>query len=261
MAPRVIVHAGFHKTGTSSAQEVLQTARTTLAPDVTVTLRADMVALCESARAYSADPGPAALGFVQYEAACLAEAWDAAGTYLLSSEDLSGHMPGRRGLRDYGAAPALARAMTEAWRTLWPAADITLAYTTRAAKPWLASCYVQHLRATRITLDPQTYHDTYAGSANLAGVIASVAKAVPDAAVVPLALEEVGPDRLGPAGALLALAGVRDARRAPLPPARHVNVGLSLAGQRQFLAWNRSDRSDAEVRRLKTAFRDTTLFT
>ena len=50
---RIIIHAGFHKTGTTTVQKTLRANREDLRPHCRIILRPGMVALCEAARAYS----------------------------------------------------------------------------------------------------------------------------------------------------------------------------------------------------------------
>jgi len=202
MSLRLVLHAGFHKTGTTSAQETLKANRAVLQPHLRVVLRPDMVGLCEAARAYSVSRAAADLAFVQAEAAYVAESWEGTRPVLVSSEDLCGHMPLRRGLQDYSAAPKLLAAMTEVFGAAHPGANMRIVLTTRAAAPWLRSCYVQHLRATDITMNVAEYATAYAASADLMGMAQTIAKSVP-CPVDALPLEEIGGHRLGPAAALL----------------------------------------------------------
>ncbi|WP_299686257.1 hypothetical protein [uncultured Tateyamaria sp.] len=250
MPRRLIVHAGFHKTGTTSIQRLLKRNRNAL-PDMQIILRPHMIGLCEAARAYSVSRDAVDLGFVQYEAALLAETMRR-DTILLSSEDLSGHMPGRHNLKAYDAAPALAAAMTEAWDAALPGVEVSFAYTTRDAGPWLASCYAQHLRATRITIAADHYALVYAGSADLTGIVAQVQGALPDVNVRHFALEDTGGARLGPADALLACAGVPADQRATLTPVARANRGLSRRQRDALLALNQSTLTDTELRERKS---------
>ncbi|MEP1961808.1 hypothetical protein [Tateyamaria sp.] len=237
MVQRLVVHAGFHKTGTTTLQNTLAAHRDLLRPHASVILRADMKGLCEAARAYSKTRTDFNLGLVAYEAALLAESWGS-DTVLMSSEDLSGHMPGRHDLTDYRAAIALAATMTDTWRATCPDIEITWVYTTRAAVPWLASCHVQHLRAARMTLDADAYADAFAGSADLEGIAARVRDRVVDADVHTLALESHRDNLLEP---VLALGGLSESLRmhvTPLPPA---NTSPSAETIAEMLALNRSD--------------------
>ena len=248
MVRRLVVHAGFHKTGTTTIQNTLAAHADTLRDHAHIVLRNDMVGLCEAARAYSTSRSEFDLGLVRYEAALLAESWSA-DTVLISSEDLSGHMPGRHGLAAYNAAP-LAATMTEGWHAALPDVQVDWVYTTRAAAPWLASCHVQHLRAVRMTMDAQDYAAQFAGSADLDGVVNSIRGEVTGADVHILALEDHGGNLVAP---LLALAHVPDpvqARVTPLPPA---NTSPSAARIKAMLDLNRSDIPDADWRAAQNA--------
>ncbi|WP_299640240.1 hypothetical protein [uncultured Tateyamaria sp.] len=73
-----------------------------------------MLALCEAARKWSVKRSHVNLAYVRYEAAELLSSWRDDCSMLISSEDLSGHMLGRRGLTTYDAAPVLAEALISA---------------------------------------------------------------------------------------------------------------------------------------------------
>ncbi|MEO0937839.1 MAG: hypothetical protein AAFY38_06770 [Pseudomonadota bacterium] len=247
MTARIVIHAGFHKTGTTSAQEVLRINRAQLKPHLRVVRRPGMVGLCEAARAYSVSRAASDLALVQYEAAELAEGFGRKPV-LLSSEDLCGHMPGRRGLMAYDAAPKLVAAITRTFAAVHPRAEQRVILTTRAPEPWLRSCYVQHLRATPITLDAEAYAADYAASADLSGVAQAVARAL-DAhvALETLALEDIGALRLGPAEALLARA-CPALDLSPFTPAAPANTAPPQAKIDAMLAVNRAGLPEAERR-------------
>ena len=254
MPTRIVIHAGFHKTGTTSIQKTLRENRTALEPDVRIVLRAGMVALCEAARGYSQSKSPLDLGLVQYEAAELLQRIEAhPGLVLISSEDLAGHMPGRRGLKSYAAAPKLMQAIAGAAAEVLPDTEVSFIFTTRATKPWLNSCYVQHLRATRITQSVDEYIATHRTSAQLGKVVDSVAKLLPDHEVVQAALEDYADARLGPLDAVLDHAGISQGARRQiisLPPA---NTSPPQAKLDRLLELNRSDLSRDDLRAAKKA--------
>ncbi len=252
MAPRLIVHAGFHKTGTTSVQRSLAANRARLHGHLDFMLRADMKPLCDAARTWSVSRDPVDLGLVQYEATLTVENWSGSTPLLLSSEDLSGHMPGRRGLRSYDAAPHLAQAMVTAWQEAHPSAEITLLYTTRAAGPWLASCYTQHLRATRITMTEAEYAQEYARSARLDDVVRAVATAV-SAQVIAVPLEAARSRRLGPLDAVLDHCGLPDGLRAQLAPSPPANTAPPQSTRDAMLALNRSDLQGDAFRKARKA--------
>lgn len=249
MVQRLVVHAGFHKTGTTTIQTTLAAHRDTLRDHADVVLRADMNGLCEAARAYSISRTGFDLGLVRYEAALLAEDWNS-DTVLISSEDLSGHMPGRHGLTDYAAAIPLATAMADAWRAAVPDARMSWVFTTRAAGPWLASCHVQHLRAARMVMDAQTYAATFASSANLNDIAAQVRSNLSDADVRTIALEAHRDNLLDP---ILDIVGLPDATRAMVKPMPPANTSPSAEKIAAMLDLNRSDIPDTDWRAAQNA--------
>ncbi|MEQ6249117.1 hypothetical protein ABMC89_09525 [Sulfitobacter sp. HNIBRBA3233] len=251
---RVIFHAGFHKTGTTALQQTLRANRQALRPEIRLVLRPGMTALCESARAYSRSLSDVDLGMVKFEAAALARVLDdeMADQIFITSEDLSGHMPGRHGLRDYAAAPDLMRALAVAFGAACPEDEIAFLFTTRAADPWLRSCYVQHLRASRMVLDADDYTSRLAASADHAAIIDRIRAEVPDHKVHVAALEDHADAPLGLAEVALDLLEVSAARRARLRPAQgHRNAAPTPAQTAELLALNRSDLSQADLKAAK----------
>lgn len=249
---RLIVHAGFHKTGTTSLQKTLRKNRAALRPYARIVLRSGIVPLCEAARAFSVSRSEVDLGLVKYEAALLAETLSPNATVLVSSEDLAGHMPGRRGLRRYDATPRLMSALLYAVRAAQPNADVTLVFTTRAADPWLASCHAQNVRASRMVLSRRDYVRKFRHSADLDAIIGQTAQAVPETDIKRFALETCN-SALGPAQPLLDLAGVPKAVQDSLISLPRANTKPAPEQLRQLLALNRSDLSDAALKDAKRA--------
>ena len=249
------MHAGFHKTGTTTVQKALQQNRATLTPHVNVILRPGMVAVCEAARAYSASADVLDLALFQYELAQLAESWDISDTRprLLTSEDLGGHMPGRRGLTSYTATPQLMRTLAETLGEIRPDAQVQFFFSTRAADPWLTSCYVQHLRATRITQTFDEYARTYRESARLSSAIDQIAAAVTPHPVHHCALESSQTRPLGPLDPVLDLIGLPHAVRAGLIPHPPANTAPPQVQIDQMLALNRSNLGAKAWRAAKSA--------
>ncbi len=252
---RIIIHAGFHKTGTTSLQQTLRANRAALRPDVRLVLRPGMTALCESARAFSRSREDYDLGLVKYEAVQLAEALqdEDADTIVITSEDLSGHMPGRHGLHGYGATPHLMRALSVAFKAATPDDEVTFFFTTRAADPWLRSCYAQHLHATRMVWDEEDYLKRFISSANHKQILDLIKREVPDHTVLDEAFEKHAARPLGLAEAILDQLGIDDKQRATLKPASPRNAALSEALKSELLALNRSDLEPAPLRKAKRA--------
>ena len=252
---RIILHAGFHKTGTTSLQQTLRANRVALRPDIRLVLRRGMKALCECARAYSLSRQDYDLGMVKYEAALLIEALkgETAQTIIITSEDLSGHMPRRHKLHGYGAAPHLMRAISDAFKAASPKDQLTFFFTTRSADPWLRSCYAQNVRAGGMVWDEGDYMKRLKASANHDQTLDLIKGEIADHALIDAALEEYATRPVGMAEALLDHLGIDTKQRASLVPSPEQNAALPEALIKELLALNRSDLDDAALRRAKRA--------
>lgn len=252
---RILIHAGFHKTGTTHLQQTLRANRAALRPDIRLVLKPGMKALCESARAYSRSREDYDLGMVKYEAAMLVQQLENedAPTIILTSEDLSGHMPGRYGLHGYGAAPHLMRALSVAFGTAAPDATLTFFFTTRAAEPWLRSCYAQHLRSVRMVWDEDDYLKRLKSSADHDAILDLIKPEISDHALLDASLEEYAAKRLGTADALLQSLGLPAERRDGLVASEQRNAALPEAIKSELLALNRSDLNESALRAAKRA--------
>ncbi len=251
---QVLIHAGFHKTGTTSVQKTLIHNRKTLRRHYQIFTRRNMPGPCEAARAYSISRTPADLLIFSSEMAELFSRIDAGDPRpaLLSSEDLSGHMPGRYGLNTYAAAPLLMKAICHTATQAYDAPiELTFLFTTRNPEPWLRSCYAQHLRAIRLTQDFDSYRASHAASADLANIVARTRLAVAPHKLHATPLESLGDRPLGPLAALLdVLETPRRVRRRiePLPPA---NISPPQELLAAYLETNRSTLDDDTVAQAK----------
>ena len=253
MPRKIILHAGFHKTGTASLQQTLRANRAALRPEIRLVLRPGMTALCECCRAYSRSREDYDLGLVKYEAAMLVERLEEedATTIVISSEDLSGHMPGRHGLHGYGAAPHLIRALSVAFKAAAPDDEIVFFFSTRSAEPWLRSCYAQHLRTARMVWDEADYVKRLKTSAEHDKILGLVGREVSRHTVLQAALEDHEARPLGMADALLDHVDLSVDRRANLGLAAPRNATLPADILTELLALNRSDLDNAALRNAK----------
>lgn len=253
MPRNIILHAGFHKTGTTSLQQTLRANRAALRPKIRLVLRAGMTALCECARAYSRSREDYDLGLVKYEAAMLVErlADEDATTIVISSEDLSGHMPGRHGVHGYGAAPHLMRALSVAFNAAAPDDELVFFFSTRSAEPWLRSCYAQHLRTARMVWDEADYIKRLKTSAEQDKILDLIRHEVSGKPVFQAAFEDHAARALGMADALLDQVDLNPDRRAKLGLASPRNAALPAEVLTELLALNRSDLDNAALRNAK----------
>lgn len=242
MAPRILLHAGFHKTGSSSIQAALRAHAADLAPDWAVLLAADQAArrMQEAARLLSRSPGLVNRRlFRRAMAGWLAGISLTEGQGLIAScEDLAGHMPGHPGVTGYDMAPRLAMVAVRALREAWPGSEVWLAYGTRAPDSWLRSLYWQQAQHPHLTESHEAFAARLQEAADFPALLAQIG-AEAEAPVIACALERHGSRRLGPVEALYDLIGLPEARRAALAPVPVANTGGTPDLAAQLVALNR----------------------
>ncbi|MBL8564000.1 MAG: hypothetical protein JNN06_17165 [Gemmobacter sp.] len=242
MAPRILIHAGFHKTGSSSVQAALRAHAAALAPHCAVLL-ADTPEghrMQEAARLLSRAPGVVNRRLFR-------RAFDAwlgliplgqDQRLILSCEDLSGHMPGHPGIDAYAMAGRLASVAARAAREMWPGAEVWLAYGTRAPESWLASVYWQQAQHPHLTEDFAPFAARLRPACDFTALVAQIGLEA-DTPAIAMALERHGPRRLGPVEALYDLIALPDSLRATLAPVPPVNASGKARIARKLVALNR----------------------
>lgn len=250
---QILLHPGFHRTGTSSIQHFLWHNRQALAPHVTLRLTRHFKPLGRACHRYAQSQNPLDLtdllgaldqGFAENPVPVDKD-------LIISSEHFSGDIPGHAGIKDYSAAPYLITYITAYLQERFPDASVRVLMTTRAPEAWLQSAYRHVLRRTRITQTEEAFAEDYAAAADLNRVVTEVAEAIAPVEVLYLPLEIAQTAHLGPGGALVDQLGVPEALWTDLKP---VGIGAPGAAPHiwgQFLAMNRSDRPDAEITRAK----------
>ncbi|QGX99624.1 hypothetical protein EI983_15665 [Roseovarius faecimaris] len=244
---RILLHPGFHKTGTSSLQRGAEARMDVLAPHLRLMVTADVIEAARAARKFSAQPDMTLLRSFAERLAEAVEPLDPSDprALLISAEDLSGYIPGHHGVAGYDAAPPLMNVATAVLRSHFgPDAEVTIWYTTRTARDWQRSVYWQNLRALRLTQEFEEYRVTLTHAARLGDVVRAVADRLgPRARVTHTPIENCGATPLGPLGAALDLLGIPTDDIAPLPA--H-NVQPDGAAE-ELLALNRSDLDDTAL--------------
>lgn len=260
---RILVHAGFHKTGTSSLQRYLLNNRAALAPWIAYYGKRDFLAVGTAARAYGRRPFPWRLRlFRRRFREFLRDLPDPpaapAPTIVISRETLAGSMPGNpdwRGRILTGYAPRagrLARAIVLELRARFGAeAQIAFLFTVRDGEDWVKSVYGHLLRSIELKEDYRSFRARFPPHIDLAAEAEQIAGAVAPVPVMIAALEDFGPCRLGPAEAVLDHAGVPQDVRAGLPPASRENVANAPALRAEFLDINRSGAPRRRIRAAK----------
>ncbi len=255
---RVIVHAGYHKTGTTSLQNFMRDNKGLLAPYLRYYGKNDFRQAGAHARIYAQKPFPWRLRRFRISLRRFLADLPEGGTIVLSRETFSGGMPGHRKFGGalmtsyYQPALRLAGVITgELRRRFGQDVDITFFYTTREREAWIASVHGHLLRSIRLRDDFATFRARFPALASPAEEARRMAGALAPVPVVTAALEDWADHKHGPAEALLDLAGVPGEVRAGLKPARRANSGQSEALREAFLALNRRGGSRAALKAAK----------
>lgn len=258
----VIVHAGYHKTGTTTLQNFLRDNSTALAPYLRYYGKSDFLAAGAHARIYAQRPFPWRLWRFRRSLRRFLATVAPGGTIVLSRETFSGGMPGHRRLggaliTSYGEPAArLARVIiAELRQRFGQDTEITFFYTTRDREDWIRSVYGHLLRSIRLRDDFDTFRGRFPDLNGPAAEAAVMARTLAPIPVETAALEDYKTHREGPAAALLDLLNIPADLRATLKPARRANPGQGAELLDGFLALNRSDKPKSMLRQLKEDLR------
>ena len=252
--PRVIVHAGFHKTGTTSAQKLLRANGKHIYPRCALVLPGRLrKGAARMAARYSRFGTDALLDqFASNLHKVLSQIERRNRAVLISDENLAGRMPGRNSQLDYSATPALmTRAEDVICDVFGAETDVVFHFITRAPQDWLLSTYKHNLRTSRLAMDEADYLSTYSPAADLNGVAKAVTDAVTGAVCTTDLSDLDGP--LGPATPLINHIELPMHLRKRLQSHPVQNAGPADDMIDDLLALNRSALSDDALKAAKTA--------
>lgn len=261
MTSKIVIHAGFHKTGTTSVQAMLRENADLLDPHVRVLLKEHFEDLTKTARSFSIEPREETLAEVAKSAAGFFAGMDRDDPrpILMASEDLSGHMPGRHGLESYDSAGLIMKCIAvAAFACLGDDTDVTFYFSVRDRTAWLRSTWWQNLRSTRLTLDFEDYARRFDEADSLEEILDGVAADVAPAKVTSRRLEDIGNGPLGPLDPVLDLLDLPGLERTALKALPPENVQPDMGIDAVFLALNRSRLADKDVQTAKRSIRKMT---
>lgn len=254
----IIVHAGYHKTGTTSLQDFLRDNAATLAPYLRFHGKADFLAAGANARIYAQRPFPWRLWRFRRAFRQFLRTIAPGGTIILSRETFSGGMPGHRrlggALMTSYAKPATKLAqviITELRRRFGQNTEITFFYTTREREDWVRSVHGHLLRSIRLTDDFDRFRARFSDLKGPAVEAAQMAEILSPIPVVTAALEDYANHREGPAAAILDLLDVPVNLRGTLKPAPAANPGQSTELRERFRALNAKPLGKTALKREK----------
>lgn len=242
MPRRIILHAGFHKTGTSSVQQVLRANRAILKPELAMRLKGQMKDLMHATRGYSTwrDPLTLAKATRRFGVVLDSLALMPRRVLVISAEELSGHMPGRARLTDYSAAPILLQR--------FPKAEQAIYFSTRDPDAWLRSAYWEHVKSSSMTLSYDDFIGSYEQAVDFEKVISTTKRTI-QADVYDTSLEDSDDLPLGPAGPLLDLCDISPELRKKIIPQPAKNQRMDDAVLLALLDANRAyaDRDERKA--------------
>jgi len=254
--PRILLHPGFHKTGTSSIQHFLWSNRAALAPHAQLRLLRHLKEPARLCMAASRSHDPLVLLDLADALFAALDGIDPARPLILSCEGLSGHLPGWPGVDSYAAAP-ITLAYVAGFLADWaPEADLQVLLTLRDPDAWLHSAWRHHLMGQRLTLDWPAFQQRYAPAADLTAMADEIGEALDGLPVTTLDLAQMTGHSHGPGGALLTAFGLPEPALAAFTPVGRDNPGPDSDLSARFLALNLSDLPDADLRAEKARLAD-----
>ena len=243
----IIVHAGFHKTGTTAVQDFFFKNGPLLWPHTAFVGPARINDVTRLATLHSTTGDPVSLGEFKGRLVAFLKTLDIGKKrhLVISSENLAGLIPGRSRHADYAACPALMRATQSAVRAVFGTQrQLHFYISTRAADPWLASSYWQNLRASRLQLDFDTYAKTYRTAADFGPIIAATRTALGETPLHTSSLEELRDTHLGPATPIIKLLPLPDDVITKLTPPVSRNASPNAEMIARVLAQNNLPQTD-----------------
>ena len=248
---RVVIHAGFHKTGTTTAQQFLMHNGTHIWPHHAIAIQYRIRDPLQYALAYSTGAGQFALDEFRSRFSDFLGSLDlgAGRGLIISAENMAGMMPGKNALVEgYSACPVLMKTVAECIEeVIDPNTDLRFHFSTRDKDAWLRSIWWHNLSKTRLTENFNDFAAALGPTCELDDTVQQVQKTVAPYNVTSAALEQVSAQKFGPATPLIDLLNLPDKARTALQniPAENVMPKRDLV--KTFLKLNRSDLSASDL--------------
>lgn len=257
---RVLVHAGFHKTGTTSLQSYLAQNSKALAPYFTFYTKDAFPEAARLSRLYGQRRFPwRRKAFRAAFAGFLSGIPDAA-SIVLSRETFAGIMPGHRDWRGRpiqnfrrAGIPLCADIVDAIRQRFGPQVDIAFLFTTRDPETWLNSVYGHLVRSIHLTEGFDGFRSQFRQPVDLDREANRIARALLKVRVHIARLEDLADRPEGPAAAVLDVIGVPEEVRRTLPRAKRHNERQSADLEAKFLELNRADLSKPSLKIQKAA--------
>lgn len=254
----VIVHAGFHKTGTTSLQQCLRAYHKQLSPHVGLYYGAKLGPVQHRGRHYGYEPTEEMLGRFRRGLRRFLKSVPDQPQIVLSREAFCGALLGETrtdGTRITSYARTsvpLAKALVKGIRERFGQdVQMTFLFTTRENDSMIASAHRHLLRLRRMTDDLETFGASLEIDKDTE--LAALRDALEEIPLVEAPLTEYGPKPAGPAAAVLDLLDLPEDLRASIIWEKRNRPGQSAGLSEDLLRLNRSITDDAELERTKQA--------
>lgn len=239
---KIVLHTGFHKTGTSSIQHFLWANRDKFEHDTRLVMFRHLKAACELAQAFSSSQQLLLVADLVQELESVFKGTEQ--SLIISSEGLLGHVPGWPKVHTYSAAETLLPTYIELLSEIFPDAEVQVILTIRDSEDWLFSIYRHLLRDLRLRLGFSEFRAAYFAASLLTDLSKTLEERIAPIPVKVLRLEDIQRHPLGPGGAFVEAANYSTDG---FEPVGHGNAGADAALWHEFLRLNRSEFPDATV--------------
>lgn len=253
----VIIHPGFHKTATTSIQAFFGKNRKSLRPYLRFLSPNATRAASDAARNFSQSHDP--IHLVAFQNALLESLRQPltrkVDTLVVSNEDLLGCFPGSYGVKNYSAAPILAKTLAETIQAILPQnSHLTIYCSVREQRAWIRSAYQHCVTFFRNTDDLDLFSNAVGHAFDPAELKNTLATSLPkNVSLVTSLLEDEAAKPYGPATAIVDLVGLPQEANKNLLRIAKRNEALGPDALQTLLGINRSDLSDEQVKEQRTA--------
>lgn len=255
---RVIVHAGFHKTGTTSLQVFVDTNRDRLSRYASIYMQNELKHARYLGRWYGQFPMFVTRMMFRFGFANFLNSIPDSPVIFISRESFSGMMLGAKGLRfkrmtEYSstAIPLAKDIVAGLKKRFGSKVRIEFLYTTREGEAFLQSIYGHVLRTSALKEDWSTFRARFRSAPELSDEVRKIAEAIAPVPVHEQALESVIGHRLGPGAIVLNLLGVPEESWKQFPDAVFSNSGQPAPTRETFLQMNRKGGHRASLKAAK----------
>ena len=254
---QVLLHLGFHKTATSTAQAFLHENRALVWPRAALALPGRMQAVAQAvfSHGFARNADSAAAITAAMRAFLAGLTLTPNRRLIISAENLLGPMPLGLAPAPYPEAVASTRALLAGFDGLdWPV-SVTLYLSTRAQATWAESLWAHQVRKDQLIPFCETLADFRArlDRVPLSEQLARLRAALPETRIITHDLADFGTMPFGAGQPFVDFLAppreVQDQFR-PVPP---TNVAPSRAVTEELLALNRSGLFDLELSAAKAA--------